>query len=187
MRVSSLPPSLQAIVRFLWVIVRIPYWLSIAFLGLCASVVIAGTLLSIFVLIAAGVYWVVEHQIGDLAIYPAALVFFGLMVWVAVMVVREFVTDPDNEWRAGAVKLLKRFGLYRPRRRAIVGYPDDWNDLRHAVYRRDGYACGNCGESDVELHAHHIVPLSRGGSNAMSNLTTLCVDCHILLHPHMRD
>jgi hypothetical protein len=66
-------------------------------------------------------------------------------------------------------------------------YPDDWDELRREVYQRDNYTCGNCSASDIELHAHHIVPLSRGGTNALSNLTTLCVDCHELLHPHMRN
>lgn len=65
-------------------------------------------------------------------------------------------------------------------------YPDDWDELRHRVYRRDNYSCVNCGARDVELHAHHIVPLSRGGTNNVSNIITLCRDCHQRLHPHMR-
>jgi 5-methylcytosine-specific restriction endonuclease McrA len=71
--------------------------------------------------------------------------------------------------------------------RARVSYPNDWDDLRRRVYARDGYGCGNCGAAGVELHAHHIVPLSRGGTNNMTNLTTLCATCHGRLHPHMRD
>lgn len=71
------------------------------------------------------------------------------------------------------------------------GYPIDWDTRRRSVYKRDGFKCVNCGarggtEGSIELHAHHIVPLSAGGSNELTNLATLCADCHAKLHPHMR-
>jgi hypothetical protein len=71
-------------------------------------------------------------------------------------------------------------------------YPSNWNMLRSQVYERDNYSCQNCGikggsGGEVELHAHHIVPLSRGGNNILSNLTTLCESCHGNIHPHLRD
>lgn len=65
-------------------------------------------------------------------------------------------------------------------------YPENWADLRQTVLRRDGNRCGNCGGRE-RLQVHHIVPLSRGGSNQPGNLRTLCYDCHARLHPHMRD
>jgi hypothetical protein len=67
-------------------------------------------------------------------------------------------------------------------------YPDNWEELRQIVLERDGYRCVNCGDGiqDSILQAHHIVPLSKGGSNKISNLATLCKDCHGKLHPHMR-
>jgi hypothetical protein len=64
-------------------------------------------------------------------------------------------------------------------------YPDNWPQLRQTVLTRDGNRCGNCG-STSNLMVHHIVPLSRGGTNQVSNLRTLCEDCHKKLHPHMR-
>lgn len=73
-------------------------------------------------------------------------------------------------------------------REAAGTYPSDWGNLRKAVYSRDGYKCANCGltGAGVELHAHHIVPLSAGGSNAPSNLITLCRDCHRRAHSALR-
>lgn len=65
-------------------------------------------------------------------------------------------------------------------------YPEDWEDIRRAVLKRDDYCCANC-RSTENLHVHHIVPLSVGGSNEQSNLKTLCKGCHTRLHPHMRD
>lgn len=64
-------------------------------------------------------------------------------------------------------------------------YPPNWAELRQDILRRDGHRCGNCG-STTDLRVHHIVPLSKGGSNDPGNLRTLCDNCHKLLHPHMR-
>ena len=66
-------------------------------------------------------------------------------------------------------------------------YPSNWSSIRRKVYQRDGYVCQNCGtkggpKGNAELHAHHIVPLSDGGSNETSNLQTLCKDCHDAIH-----
>lgn len=65
-------------------------------------------------------------------------------------------------------------------------YPPNWAELRLEILRRDGHRCGNCG-STTNLHVHHIVPLSKGGSSDPGNLRTLCESCHKRLHPHMRD
>lgn len=66
-------------------------------------------------------------------------------------------------------------------------YPGDWDIRRRRVYKRDGYSCQNCGRrggrgGDYELHAHHIVPKSKGGSHHVDNLITLCKGCHAAVH-----
>ncbi|WP_435177948.1 HNH endonuclease [Halorussus sp. AFM4] len=66
-------------------------------------------------------------------------------------------------------------------------YPSDWDKRRKAVYRRDSYQCQHCGaqggpRGNTELHAHHVVPKSRGGSHNPNNLTTLCQQCHSQVH-----
>jgi hypothetical protein len=66
------------------------------------------------------------------------------------------------------------------------GYPSNWEELSKAVRERDGYRCSYCGSPNLVLHTHHVIPLSRGGSNAMSNLKTLCEKCHRAKHPHMK-
>ena len=68
-------------------------------------------------------------------------------------------------------------------------YPDDWDSRRKAVYARDNHQCQNCGAKggpfgNTELHCHHIVPKSEGGSHRKRNLTTLCRDCHNKAHDH---
>jgi HNH endonuclease len=53
--------------------------------------------------------------------------------------------------------------------------------VRWEVLKRDGFrctACGCAGEAGNKLHVDHIVPVSRGGGNEMSNLRTLCAACN---------
>lgn len=63
-------------------------------------------------------------------------------------------------------------------------YPDDWDDRRQRVFKRDGYECteADCSR-EGELHCHHRVPISQGGSHDLHNLTTLCKRCHKNKHP----
>lgn len=69
-------------------------------------------------------------------------------------------------------------------------YPPDWDVRRRAVYERDDWTCTRCGyqsgphagDEALPLHAHHSVPRAAGGSNRLSNLTTLCEDCHADVH-----
>jgi hypothetical protein len=56
--------------------------------------------------------------------------------------------------------------------------PDDWHIVRSIVLERDGHACVYCG-ADKPLEGDHIVPLSRGGSNALTNLATACRPCNL--------
>lgn len=71
------------------------------------------------------------------------------------------------------------------------GYPSDWDSRRRTVYKRDGYTCQNCGaqggpHGNTELHAHHIVPKSKGGTHSKSNLVTICKACHNAVHYNRR-
>ena len=53
--------------------------------------------------------------------------------------------------------------------------------LREAVFARDKYTCQCCGRTIADgaiLHVHHIIYRSRGGTNRMSNLATVCDRCH---------
>lgn len=63
-------------------------------------------------------------------------------------------------------------------------YPIDWDEIRMRALERAGYQCEECGATE-KLQVHHIIPLSKGGSNDLSNLKVLCERCHALKHPHL--
>ena len=50
-----------------------------------------------------------------------------------------------------------------------------WSAIRRAVLARQP-TCRHCGAPASEVD--HIVPLRRGGTNALSNLQALCRSCH---------
>lgn len=59
-----------------------------------------------------------------------------------------------------------------------------WQDIRLAVFRRDGYTCRYCSwhaDSEIEkqsLTVDHIIPVSKGGRSNMRNLVTACQNCN---------
>lgn len=62
------------------------------------------------------------------------------------------------------------------------GEQKDFYNVKSAVLNRDNYTCQICGEKDTRLEVHHIQYRSKGGSNRMDNLVTLCSDCHDKIH-----
>lgn len=58
--------------------------------------------------------------------------------------------------------------------------------LKSAVLARDDFKCKCCGFGGPAalgiLAVHHKIPVHSGGKDAMENLTTLCLNHHILLH-----
>jgi hypothetical protein len=54
---------------------------------------------------------------------------------------------------------------------------------RWVVLKRDNYTCTKCGASPssdhrVESEVDHVIPIARGGGNAIENLQTLCKKCN---------
>lgn len=53
---------------------------------------------------------------------------------------------------------------------------------RNQVRERDGNRCVWCGEFTEDGQVHHVIPVSRGGADAMENLALLCRECHSGAH-----
>jgi 5-methylcytosine-specific restriction protein A len=52
-----------------------------------------------------------------------------------------------------------------------------WRKLREIVIRRDQGTCQACGQEGK--HVDHIVPRKLGGTDELSNLQLLCVQCNL--------
>ena len=52
---------------------------------------------------------------------------------------------------------------------------------RFQVLERDGFRCRYCGTSGTanQLHVDHVMPVSRGGTDDMSNLVASCHACNL--------
>ncbi len=55
----------------------------------------------------------------------------------------------------------------------LAGY-----EVREYLLEKFGRRCVYCGKENVPLEVEHIVPLSRGGSNRVSNLALACRPCN---------
>lgn len=55
-------------------------------------------------------------------------------------------------------------------------------NFKQAAKARDDYKCQCCGKKNCRLEVYHLLPRSRGGSDKLANLITLCTDCHHLAH-----
>lgn len=68
------------------------------------------------------------------------------------------------------------------RRRAVKGttssrgYGTAWQRLSKAVLARDGQVCRYCGGKATTTD--HLIPKSKGGTDAMSNLVACCQPCN---------
>lgn len=58
---------------------------------------------------------------------------------------------------------------------------EEFEQLRSEYLNQLYNFCFNC-ESTEDLHMHHIVPLALGGTNRITNMAMLCVDCHSKVH-----
>lgn len=76
-------------------------------------------------------------------------------------------------------KAIKKIKLKDPKVRKISNYYK--SKFRHIIFVRDNYRCVECGATnkDTQLHIDHIIPRSKGGSNDLSNLQTLCKECNL--------
>lgn len=64
-------------------------------------------------------------------------------------------------------------------------YPDNWQEIKQKALERARFRCERCGDAGVPLDVHHIISLSKGGTNDIDNLQVLCRKCHSEEHPWM--
>lgn len=72
------------------------------------------------------------------------------------------------------VPFSKSLGKYRARRRRFDNRERQAWELKQK--------CLVCKEKGKRTHIHHIIPISKGGSNDKCNLVRVCYDCHCNIH-----
>lgn len=65
-----------------------------------------------------------------------------------------------------------------------MGIKNSWWKTSEHVRKREKGKCFYCGAPATEVH--HIIPLSRGGTNSNLNMVLVCHRCHALRHRHLR-
>ena len=59
-------------------------------------------------------------------------------------------------------------------------------DRNKYKYHKQWKKCAVCKKNNVD-HIHHMIMLKNGGSNHPSNLIGVCMECHIEIHPWMKN
>lgn len=66
-------------------------------------------------------------------------------------------------------------------------HPQDWYDLRWEALERDSHTCQNCfGASGCKTLQIHHWTYDRWGHELLSDLHTVCRDCHEKIHRQMQ-
>lgn len=81
----------------------------------------------------------------------------------------------------------KKYNMYERSADVNKTYGRAWKRIRER-YAASHPLCEKClseGRVTLMQEVHHIVPVSRGGTNDLSNLMSLCRSCHTKLHIEM--
>lgn len=90
----------------------------------------------------------------------------------------DFYREKSKRWgrlnpeKAYAKKLRRKFRLLN-----VVDdlTPGQWREIKRSF----SYRCAYCYRSDVKLTRDHVVPVSRGGGNTVSNVVPACLRCNL--------
>lgn len=99
--------------------------------------------------------------------------------------ITRLLEKPENSTRDFKIMRAYRRGLLREE--GFADYPVQWASVAHRIRCRDGFKCVTCDATDTTLDVHHIVYLSRHGTNQQNNLITLCRKCHEIEHERLFD
>jgi hypothetical protein len=67
--------------------------------------------------------------------------------------------------------------IYKKVQRVQKSRPPIPDEIRRAVFERDGYQCVKCGDR-YKIACDHIHPYSKGGADTLENLRVLCKSCN---------
>jgi len=125
-------------------------------------------------------YFVLDDKTGDLFIRSDLLKHMkdlkGQRIWSLLKIMSFNSNDPEEiKEHNEDIKLFnKGKDLCLITRSEFNGMR---NALMSAIIERDGYYCKNCNSTE-NITIDHIVPVSKGGKNILSNLQLLCRSCN---------
>lgn len=101
----------------------------------------------------------------------AALATVLLCVFYLLMIFEGYRNEPPIP----TIKHYPKYNRYEQRRKNGGKHTDqEWRDLCQAF----NYRCAKCGRQSP-LTKDHVIPLVRGGSDAINNIQPLCRPCNL--------
>ncbi len=94
---------------------------------------------------------------------------------------REVVIARSKEWAENNLERVKQFKADNGRKRRAARHASRGNFTAkefEKLCESYGNKCLRCGSMSVVLEADHVVPLTRGGSDAIDNIQPLCGTCN---------
>lgn len=111
--------------------------------------------------------------------------------WVEKEYIKLYNKKPRDVWRG--IRRLYQEGILIKVRKGVYKYDPNLvikkelfefpPKIKEEIFKRDGYKCVVCGrgiDDGIEIHADHIVPLDKGGTNTVENGQTLCSEHNFL-------
>lgn len=113
------------------------------------------------------------------------LMLIGIIILIIVLVVlfTETVSD-DNDFSpkiSDSIVDSSSESFYKG-----TGF-GDLTFFKKTLIEKNGAYCEMCGEADIPLQVDHIVPISKGGLDDISNMQLLCYECHVKKHNYYFD
>ncbi len=94
---------------------------------------------------------------------------------------REEVIARSTEWAGNNPQKVKQFKANNGRKRRAAKHASRGNFTAkqfEELCERYGNKCLSCGATGVVLEADHVIPLTKGGSDAIDNIQPLCGACN---------
>jgi hypothetical protein len=92
-------------------------------------------------------------------------------------------------WELSGRPGCDRLALLQEMSRVEVPRPDRWSQERVRELSRTSKQntkidkCFSCLNADRQIHWHHVIWVSHGGSEALANQVPICRRCHAAIHP----